>query len=70
MYNRVLLSIGSEEEKEKAEGPELFLLEGGKNEGEADEVAGFSQKEARPSSGEADKVNGDHHVSEKGTDRI
>ncbi|XP_008438604.1 uncharacterized protein LOC103483664 [Cucumis melo] len=54
-----------EEEKEKAEGPELFLLEGGKNEGEADEVAGFSQKEARPSSGEADKVNGDHHVSEK-----
>ena len=70
MYNRVLLSIGSEEEKEKAEGPEFFLLEGEKNEEEGDEVAGFSQKEARPSSGEADKVNGNHHVNEKGMGRI
>ncbi|XP_038881451.1 uncharacterized protein LOC120072973 [Benincasa hispida] len=53
-----------EEEKAKSEGPEKSLPEGGANEVEADEVAGCLQKEARPSSGEADRENGDH-VTEK-----
>lgn len=70
MYNRVLLSFGSEEEKAKAEGPEKSLVEGGENKVEADEVAGFCQKEVKPSSGDTDRANGDHHVTEKGMDRI
>lgn len=54
-----------EEEKAKAEGPEKSLVEGGENKVEADEVAGFCQKEVKPSSGDTDRANGDHHVTEK-----
>lgn len=70
MYNRVFCSIDAEEEQARTEGPEKSLLEGGANEVKADEVADFSQKEARPGSDGADKLNGNHHVIEKGLHRI
>ncbi|XP_022975417.1 uncharacterized protein LOC111474732 [Cucurbita maxima] len=54
-----------EEEQARTEGPEQSLLEGGANEVKADEVADFSQKEARPGSDGADKLNENHHVIEK-----
>ncbi|KAG6597409.1 hypothetical protein SDJN03_10589, partial [Cucurbita argyrosperma subsp. sororia] len=53
------------EEEQARTDPEKSLLEGGANEVKADEVADFSQKEARPGSDGADKLNGNHHVIDK-----
>lgn len=70
MYNRVFLFIETEDEKAKAEGPEKSLLEGGGNEVEADKVDDFRQREPMSGRDDADRVNEDHHVPEKGLERI
>lgn len=69
IYYRVFRFIDAEEE-EKAEAPEKSLLESGGNEVRADGVADFHQKEARSGSNDADRVNGGHHVTERGLDTI